>query len=44
MKPEELDERLADAENVLAIHGKRIADMEEREIKSKGQEIKVSIR
>jgi hypothetical protein len=33
MKPEELEDRLADAENVLALHGKRIASLEEREIK-----------
>lgn len=31
MKPEELDDRLADLENVLALHGKRLAGMEERQ-------------
>jgi hypothetical protein len=30
MKPEELEEKLADAENVLALHGKRITNLEER--------------
>lgn len=39
MKPEVLEERLADAENVLALHGKRIANLEER--KAEPQEIKV---
>lgn len=39
MKPEELEERLADAENVLAFHGKRITNLEER--KAEPQEIKV---
>jgi hypothetical protein len=31
MKPEELDDRLADLENVLALHGKRLVSMEERQ-------------
>jgi hypothetical protein len=33
MKPDELEERLAGAENVLALHGKQITSLEEREIK-----------
>jgi hypothetical protein len=39
MKPEEIEDRLADAENVLALHGKRISSLEER--KPEAQEIKV---
>ena len=39
MKPEEIEERLADAENVLALHGKRIANIEERETKLEEREI-----
>ncbi|MGV3504721.1 MAG: hypothetical protein ACO1O1_13520 [Adhaeribacter sp.] len=39
MKPEELEDRLADAENVLALHGKRITNLEER--KPEPQQIKV---
>ena len=39
MKPEETEDRLADAENVLALHGKRITNLEER--KPEPQQIKV---
>src|SRR5688572_6484452 len=33
MKPEDLEDRLADTENVLALHGKRISNLEELETK-----------
>lgn len=39
MKPEELDDRIADTENVLALHCKRITYLEER--KAEPQEVKV---
>ena len=39
MKPEELEDRITDTENVLALHGKRITNLEER--KAEPQEIKV---
>jgi hypothetical protein len=39
MKPEEFEDRLTDTENVLALHGKRITNLEEH--KAEPQEIKV---